>query len=97
MGDKFDPYREGLVVEQITVWPEGLGPTDFDERANVEARLHVDAEKTVELKYVRLPTGFCRQITVTEEDLARLSGGEMPQKSDAQPDEVAAPEETQDS
>ena len=24
MADKFDPYREALVVETDTVWPEGL-------------------------------------------------------------------------
>ena len=31
MGDPFDPYREALVVETATVWPESLahvGPAD---------------------------------------------------------------------
>ena len=97
MGDKFDLYREGLVVEQITVWPEGVGPDDVDERARIEARLHADAEKTAELKYVRLPTGFCRQITVTEGDIARLEGRELPPEPDAPADETAATETSQDS
>ena len=43
MADKFDPYREALIVENCA-----------------------------DLEYVRVLTGFCRQITVTEEDLQRL-------------------------
>ena len=97
MGDKFDPYREGLVLEQITIWPEEVGPNDLDERARIEARLHTEAEKAVELKYVRLPTGFCRQITVTEEDIARLEGRELPPKTDTPADETAATNAPQDS
>ena len=72
MGDDFDPYREALVVETATVWPEdcaGLSPAD---RAEVEKRLHAEAEKATEMEYVRLHTGFCRRITVTAEDLDRL-------------------------
>jgi hypothetical protein len=72
MGDPFDTYREALVVETATVWPEqfdNLGPT---EREQIEKRLHAEPAQAAELQYVRLYTGFCRQITVTAADLDRL-------------------------
>lgn len=72
MADKFDPYREALVVETDTVWPEGLPQMSGEERRRVADRLHADAQHAVELQYVRLPTGFCRRITVTAQDLERL-------------------------
>jgi len=67
MSANFDPYREALVVETDTIWPEEFAGLSLAERDRVEARLHADAQ----LDYVRLPTGFCRQITVTAEDLQR--------------------------
>lgn len=72
MGDPFDPYREALVVETVTVWPEELADRDAAGRAAVEKRLHGEPQQAAELEYVRLPTGFCRRITVTAEDLERL-------------------------
>jgi hypothetical protein len=72
MGDPFDPYREALVVETVTVWPEELADRDAAERAAVEKRLHAEPQQAAELEYVRLHTGFCRRITVTAEDLERL-------------------------
>jgi hypothetical protein len=72
MADKFDLYREALVVETSTRWPPELGELPPDERRRVEDRLHADASHAAQLEYIRLPTGFCRRITVTAEDLARL-------------------------
>jgi len=72
MADKFDPYREALVVETCTVWPEGLGDLSPDQRRRIEERLHADAQQAAQLEYVRLPTGFARRITVTAQDLERL-------------------------
>lgn len=72
MSDEFDPYREALVVETETVWPDEWGEVDPAERDRMEARLHAQAEQAAELEYVRLPTGFCRRITVTPQDLERL-------------------------
>jgi len=73
MADKFDPYREALVVETETVWPEGLAELSPKERRTVETRLHAEAQHAAELEYVRLPTGFGRRITVTAQDLERLT------------------------
>jgi len=74
MPDPFDPYREALVVETNTIWPEDVLPLvpDAAERTRIEERLHADAAKAAHLDYVRLHAGFCRQITVTRGDLERI-------------------------
>lgn len=72
MGDPFDPYREALVVETATVWPESLAHVGPADRQRLETRLHAEPARAAEIEYVRLYTGFCRQITVTPADLERL-------------------------
>ncbi len=72
MADKFDPYREALVVETKTIWPEGLAPSDPAQRVQIEQRLQAEPAKAAELAYVRLYSGFSREITVTAADLERL-------------------------
>ncbi len=71
MGDPFDAYRDALVVETRTIWPEEFAEVGPDERRRVEERLHADPPSAHEMAYVRLHAGFCRQITVTAEDLHR--------------------------
>lgn len=72
MADKFDPYREALVMETRTVWPANLEELDDRTKQKVASSLHADPESAAELKYVRVHTGFCREITVTDDDVARL-------------------------
>ena len=72
MADKFDPYREALIVETTTVWPED-SELDPHRRGELEALLHASPEEASQLEYVRTHTGFCRQITVTDDDLERVS------------------------
>jgi hypothetical protein len=74
MANPFDPYREALVVEQSTIWPESLtdAPAASSERERVANLLHQEPAHVAELEYVRLSTGFQRKITVTAEDLERL-------------------------
>ena len=75
MPDTFDPYREALVVETSTVWPDEVAAlVPAAERARIEDRLHADPAAAAELEYVRLYTGFCRQITVTAADVQRVKG-----------------------
>jgi len=76
MPDKFDPYREALVVENTTEWPEETGDeTEMDPRRRIqlESLLHESPEQADHLEYVRTHTGFCRHIVVTEDDLERIS------------------------
>jgi hypothetical protein len=72
MADKFDPYREALIVEVQTEWPEEYDDWEPVERARVERLLHQSPEEASQLEYVRTHTGFCRRIHVTAEDLARV-------------------------
>ena len=74
MPNTYDPYREALVIETKTVWPDDLpnAPQGESERQQIAERLHADPARTGELEYVRLHSGFIRKITVTAADLERL-------------------------
>jgi hypothetical protein len=72
MANALDPYREALVVEVSTIWPDEFSAFDESRRGGIEQRLHAEPQSAAELDYVRLHTGFCRQITVTAADLERL-------------------------
>ena len=74
MPDKFDPYREALIVETVTVWPDEYDELDPREKQTIAEQLHADAENAANLEYVRMHTGFCRSITVTAEDVERVKG-----------------------
>jgi hypothetical protein len=72
MADKFDPYREALIVEVETQWPEEYDDWEPSERARVERLLHQAPQAASQLEYVRTHTGFCRRIVVTPDDIARV-------------------------
>lgn len=72
MADSFDPYREALVVETATVWPDEK-ELDFNRRFQLEAALHAHPEQAEQIKYLRMHSGFCRTIYVTEGDLERVN------------------------
>lgn len=71
MADKFDPYREALVMETNTVWPGELDDLPVADKQRIESVLHAAPDKCSHLEYVRVHTGFCRQITVTQADVDR--------------------------
>ena len=73
MADKFDPYREALVMEIHTVWPDEYDHLAADEKQQIGDALHADPENATILTYVRTHSGFCREITVTEDDIARVT------------------------
>jgi hypothetical protein len=73
MANEFDPYREALVMEAITIWPEEYDDLELAERQRIEQALHADPANAAELAYVRMHSGFQRQITVTQADVERLS------------------------
>ena len=72
MPDKFDPYREALVMETHTVWGDEYDDWESADKTRVEEALHAAPDEATHLEYVRTHTGFCRQITVTEDDLQRV-------------------------
>jgi hypothetical protein len=73
MPDKFDPYREALVMETETVWPEEYDEWEAHERQRLEKLLHEKPDEASHLEYIRTHTGFCRRIIVTPEDVQRLA------------------------
>jgi hypothetical protein len=72
MSNEFDPYREALVMETFTIWPDEFDGWDQSQRATVELRLHAEPEKAAQLTYERQHSGFSRVITVTSDDIARI-------------------------
>lgn len=70
--DKFDPYRESLIVEEKTIWPNDLTDVSPETRGEIAQKLHANAAECCHLEYVRVHTGFCRQITVMPDDITRL-------------------------
>lgn len=73
MPDKFDPYREALIMETETIWPSEFDHLDAATKRRIETALHADPAACKGLEYVRVHTGFCRTITVTSADLERAS------------------------
>lgn len=69
MPDKYDPYRERLVMETDTQWPDDCGSLSEAERTRLALQLHEHPAKATQLEYVRTHTGFCRRIIVTPGDL----------------------------
>ena len=72
MSNEFDPYREALVVEATTLWPDDYDDWEPTDRRRIEEQLHADPAKAGQLEYIRVHTGFARQITVTPADMERL-------------------------
>ena len=72
MADTFDPYREGLVMDTNTIWPDEFDSMGPQEKQRIEDVLHAQPDKCASIEYVRSHTGFCRQITVTAQDMARV-------------------------
>lgn len=72
MANEFDPYREALVVEATTIWPEEYDDWEPTARRRIEEQLHAQPQQASQLQYVRVHTGFQRQISVTPADIDRL-------------------------
>ncbi|MEN0109700.1 MAG: hypothetical protein AAF805_03155 [Planctomycetota bacterium] len=77
MANAFDPYREALVVEELTLWSDdarnAVADWSGDDRSRLARKLHREAATADSLDYVRVHTGFCRQITVQPADVDRFS------------------------
>ncbi len=73
MPNAFDPYREALVVESHTIWPDEYEDWSAADKSRAEALLHASPREAADLDYVRQHTGFARVIRVTAADLERVS------------------------
>jgi hypothetical protein len=72
MANAFDPYREALVVEHLTVWPTDYEDWSATDKGRIDELLHGSPSDAADLDYVRQHTGFARVISVTPDDLARV-------------------------
>lgn len=72
MPDKFDTYREALIMETLTEWPEDLDHIDATTRSRLANAIHRDPQSAEQIEYIRTHTGFCRKITVTANDVKRV-------------------------
>jgi hypothetical protein len=72
MPNEFDPYRDALVIETLTVWPDEYDGLDEAQRARIAERLHAEPEQAADLKYERQHSGFARIIAVTPADMERI-------------------------
>ena len=72
MPNTFDPYRDALVVETHTIWPDDYQDWSAADKSRVESLLHSSPQQAAELDYTRQHTGFARVITVTPADLDRV-------------------------
>jgi hypothetical protein len=72
MPDTFDAYREALIMETNTIWPEEFDGMEPAEKRQIDRALHADPQACAHLEYVRVHTGFCRTITVTAADIERV-------------------------
>jgi hypothetical protein len=68
----YDPYKDALVVEEETIWPEGVANFDESVRQAIERLAHARPETAEKLAYIKLPTGFCRRITLTPAQVDRF-------------------------
>ena len=73
----FDPRVESLVVETLTKWaPEVQGLT-ADEKGVIAKAIHARPQLATDLAYERTHTGFIREITVHEADIANLYASQI--------------------
>jgi hypothetical protein len=72
MANEFDPYRDALVVESLTLWPDEYDGLSGAEKDTLAQRLHAAPQQAAELQYERQHTGFTRVIRVTPADLERV-------------------------
>jgi hypothetical protein len=68
--NQYDARRETLVVEEKTVWQTDVPAA---ERLRIATALHRNPQEAKKLEYVLCSVGLIRRITVTSDDVARLS------------------------
>lgn len=75
---KFDRRVDSIVAELRTEWSPEVPDLPADRRREIARWLHAHADQAAKIAYDRTPTGFCRTITVTAEDVERVAEGEVP-------------------
>ncbi|HEY0980518.1 MULTISPECIES: hypothetical protein [unclassified Schlesneria] len=69
---KYDARVDSLVIESRTSWDPSVGKLTDEDKAVLARMVHRDPAKAAKVSYTRSHTGFTREITVTEQDIARI-------------------------
>ena len=69
---KYDARVDALTIESLTSWDPAVGKLSDEDRKWLSAAVHRNPELASKISYERAHTGFCREITVTVEDIQRL-------------------------
>jgi hypothetical protein len=75
---KFDRRVNSIVAELRTEWSPDVPDLPADRRGKIARWLHAHADQAAKVAYDRTPTGFCRTITVTAEDVERAAESRAP-------------------
>ena len=77
---KYDARVDSLVIENRTEWDPSVSKISDEDKAFLARMVHLAPSKAAKVAYSRSHTGFTREITVTEQDIARIYEEQM-QKS----------------
>ncbi|QDT66533.1 hypothetical protein [Calycomorphotria hydatis] len=83
--NKYDARLDSLVIETRTLFDESIAQdVGEQDRLWLADAVHAEPSLAAKIHYERAHTGFTREITVTQEDIARLyrqrqsaAGGEL--------------------
>lgn len=70
--NKYDARVDSLVIESRTSWDPSTGKLSDEDKAFLSKMVHRSPAKAAKVSYTRSHTGFTREITVTDQDIARI-------------------------
>lgn len=74
---KYDARVDSLVIESRTNWDPSVGKLTDEDKAFLARMVHLNPAQATKISYTRSHTGFTREITVTEQDIARIYEEQM--------------------
>ena len=74
---KYDARVDSLVIESRTSWDPSVGKLSEEDKLFLAKMVHQSPAKAVKIAYSRSHTGFTREITVTDQDIARIYEEQM--------------------
>ena len=76
---KYDARVDSLVIESRTNWDPSVGKLSDEDKVFLAKMVHLSPANAVNVAYTRSHTGFTREITVTDRDIARIFEEQMQQ------------------
>jgi len=75
--NKYDARVDSLVIESRTSWDPSVGKLSDEDKRFLSTMVHQSPAKAAKVSYSRSHTGFTREITVTDQDIARIYEEQM--------------------